>query len=48
VVGLQEVEGKDAVWRALAEAVGADYRYDYYEAPTSGTLPTEFSTARLA
>jgi predicted extracellular nuclease len=31
VVGLQEAEGKDAVWQALAEAVGADYRYDYYE-----------------
>jgi hypothetical protein len=31
VVGLQEVEGKDAVWKALAEAVGADFRYDYYE-----------------
>jgi hypothetical protein len=31
VVGLQEVEGKDAVWQALAEAVGAGFRYDYYE-----------------
>ncbi len=31
VVGLQEVEGKDAVWAALAEAVGPRYRYDYYE-----------------
>ena len=31
VVGLQEIEGKDAVWRALAEAVGDGFRYDYYE-----------------
>ncbi len=31
VVGLQEVEGKDAVWAALAEAAGPRYRYDYYE-----------------
>jgi predicted extracellular nuclease len=31
VVGLQEVEGKDAVWQALAEAVGDGFRYDYYE-----------------
>jgi uncharacterized protein len=31
VVGLQEVEGKDAVWRALAEAVSDRFRYDYLE-----------------
>jgi uncharacterized protein len=31
VVGLQEVEGKDAVWQALAVAVGDGFRYDYYE-----------------
>jgi predicted extracellular nuclease len=31
IVGLQEVEGKDAVWQALAEAVGDGFRYDYYE-----------------
>lgn len=31
VVGLQEVEGKDAVWAALAQAAGRGYRYDYYE-----------------
>ncbi len=31
VVGLQEVEGKDAVWAALAQAAGPDYRYDYFE-----------------
>jgi uncharacterized protein len=31
VVGLQEVEGKDAVWAALAKAAGPRYRYDYYE-----------------
>ena len=31
VVGLQEVEGKDAVWQALAEVVGDGFRYDYYE-----------------
>ncbi len=30
VVGLQEVEGKDAVWAALAAAAGG-YRFDYYE-----------------
>jgi uncharacterized protein len=43
VVGLQEVEGKDAVWQALAEAVGDGFRYDYYESAderdiTSGIL----------
>ena len=31
VIGVQEVEGKDAVWAALARAVGPDFRYDYYE-----------------
>ncbi len=31
VVGLQEIEGKDAVWAALAAAAGPRYRYDYYE-----------------
>ncbi len=31
VVGVQEVEGKDAVWEALARAVGPDFRYDYFE-----------------
>jgi predicted extracellular nuclease len=31
IVGLEEVEGKDAVWQALAEAAGAGFRYDYYE-----------------
>jgi uncharacterized protein len=43
VVGLQEVEGKDAVWQALAEAVGDGFRYDYLESAderdiTSGIL----------
>jgi len=31
VVGLQEMEGKDAVWAALARAAGPGYRYDYFE-----------------
>jgi predicted extracellular nuclease len=31
VVGLQEIEGKDAVWKDLAAAVGPRYRYDYWE-----------------
>ena len=31
VIGVQEVEGKDAVWEALARAVGPDFRYDYFE-----------------
>lgn len=31
VIGLQEVEGKDAVWAALAQATGPQYRYDYFE-----------------
>ena len=31
VIGVQEVEGKDGVWEALARAVGPDYRYDYFE-----------------
>ncbi len=31
VVGLQELEGKDAVWAALAQAMGPGYRYDYFE-----------------
>jgi uncharacterized protein len=43
VIGLQEVEGKDAVWQALAEAVGDGLRYDYFESAderdiTSGIL----------
>ena len=28
---MQEVEGKDAIWQALAQAAGPDFRYDYYE-----------------
>jgi uncharacterized protein len=31
VIGVQEIEGKDAVWESLAAAVGTGYRYDYYE-----------------
>ncbi len=31
IIGVQEVEGKDAVWEALARAVGPDFRYDYFE-----------------
>ena len=31
VIGVQEVEGKDAVWDALVDAVGGDFRYDYFE-----------------
>jgi len=31
IIGVQEVEGKDAVWDALARAVGPDFRYDYFE-----------------
>jgi predicted extracellular nuclease len=31
VIGAQEVEGKDAVWEALARAIGPDFRYDYFE-----------------
>ncbi len=31
VIGVQEVEGKDAVWAALAAAIGPRYRYDYFE-----------------
>ena len=31
IVGVQEVEGKDAVWEALARAVGPAFRYDYFE-----------------
>jgi len=34
VIGLQEIEGKDAVWRALADAAGG-YRFDYYESADS-------------
>lgn len=30
-IGVQEVEGKDAVWSALANAAGPTYRYDYFE-----------------
>jgi predicted extracellular nuclease len=31
VIGVQEVEGKDAVWEALARAIGPDFHYDYFE-----------------
>ena len=31
LIGVQEVEGKDAVWAALAQAVGPNFRYDYFE-----------------
>jgi hypothetical protein len=31
IIGVQEVEGKDAVWASLARAVGPDFRYDYLE-----------------
>ena len=31
VIGVQEVEGKDGVWEALARAVSPDFRYDYFE-----------------
>lgn len=31
VIGVQEMEGKDAVWAALATAIGPGYRYDYFE-----------------
>ena len=31
IIGVQEVEGKDAVWEALARAIGPDFRYDYFE-----------------
>ncbi len=31
VVGLQEVEGKDAVWADVARALGPSYRFDYWE-----------------
>ena len=45
VIGVQEVEGKDAVWEALAWAVGPDFRYDYFESAdvrdiTVGVLTT--------
>lgn len=30
-IGLQEIEGKDAVWADLAQALGPNYRYDYWE-----------------
>lgn len=30
-IGLQEIEGKDAVWAGLAQAAGPNYRYDYFE-----------------
>ncbi len=33
VVGVQEVEGKDSTWQALADAVGGGFRFDYYESP---------------
>ena len=31
IIGVQEVEGKDAVWEALARAVGPEFRHDYFE-----------------
>ena len=31
IIGVQEVEGKDAVWTALARKIGPDFRYDYFE-----------------
>jgi len=31
VIGVQEVEGKDAVWDALVTSIGGGFRYDYYE-----------------
>jgi uncharacterized protein len=31
VIGVQEVEGKDAVWEALARAGGPNFRYNYFE-----------------
>ena len=31
VVGVQEVEGKDAVWETLARAINPNFRYDYFE-----------------
>jgi hypothetical protein len=31
IIGVQEVEGKDGVWEALARAIGPDFRYDYFE-----------------
>ncbi|PKO23184.1 MAG: hypothetical protein CVU38_05355 [Chloroflexi bacterium HGW-Chloroflexi-1] len=31
IIGVQEVEGKDAVWDALTAAIGGGFRYDYYE-----------------
>jgi uncharacterized protein len=31
IIGLQEIEGKDAVWEALARAAGPQYRFDYWE-----------------
>lgn len=31
IVGLQEMEGKEEVWAQLAQAVGPNYRYDYFE-----------------
>jgi hypothetical protein len=31
VIGLQEVEGKDAVWSDLARGLGPTYRFDYWE-----------------
>lgn len=48
VVGLQEVEGKDAVWAALAAAAGPRYRYDYWESMDARdiTVGILYDTAR--
>jgi predicted extracellular nuclease len=40
VVGVQEVEGKDAVWEALAEAVGDGFQYDYLESADERDITT--------
>jgi len=31
IIGVQEVEGKDAIWEALARAIGPSFHYDYFE-----------------
>lgn len=31
VLAAQEIEGKDAVWAALAQSLGPNYRFDYHE-----------------
>ena len=48
IIGVQEVEGKDAVWEALARAVGPDFRYDYSRAPMCVTSPWGAVRARRA